>query len=383
MRALVIVVLLLAGSTAHALRCPPGSATGAFVARGAFGVGVRAFSFEDQTRPTPPRAHMPALPTRTITGEVWYPTEPSAQDEVRDAALVAGSGPFPLIVHSPGLLDNHDGEAYYARHLASRGFVVATLDFPSTDSASLVMPNLTDLQRQPGDVSFVIDVLLNLSTLDGTWLTGGIDAQKIGVSGLSLGGATTVLVTYHPEVRDPRVRAALAMAPAGGCAVNRRLFRAAHPPLLILQGEDDLLVSLQASTARLFRLSRSPRELVVLKHGTHVAFAGVPFPAQQTNYDLQLGCGLLLDIQDWGDPFAGLGGARAGIDADGAQCVLPCKGPTPSAPPMLGARQQKLTLAVGAAFFESTLRGSTAATCFLRRSLAAENADVQVERRGR
>ncbi len=68
MRALVIVVLLLAGSTAHALRCPPGSATGAFVARGAFGVGVRAFSFEDQTRPTPPRAHMPALPTRTITG---------------------------------------------------------------------------------------------------------------------------------------------------------------------------------------------------------------------------------------------------------------------------------------------------------------------------
>jgi hypothetical protein len=50
---------------------------------------------------------------------------------------------------------------------------------------------------------------------------------------------------------------------------------------------------------------------------------------------------------------------------------------------MLGARQQELTRAVGAAFFESTLRGSTAAGCFLRRTLATENADVQVERRGR
>ena len=40
--------------------------------------------------------------------------------------------------------------------------------------------------------------------------TGGIDTKKIGVSGLSLGGLNTLLVTYHPTLRDPRIKAAAA-----------------------------------------------------------------------------------------------------------------------------------------------------------------------------
>jgi hypothetical protein len=50
---------------------------------------------------------------------------------------------------------------------------------------------------------------------------------------------------------------------------------------------------------------------------------------------------------------------------------------------MQATRQHDLTQASVVAFFESTFRGSRAAGCLLRRGLAAENADVRVERHRR
>ena len=65
----------------------------------------------------------------------------------------------------------------------------------------------------------MIDQLLALS--DGSsWLAGGIDKKRIGAQGLSLGGLTTLLVSYNPQLRDRRIRAAFAMAPAS-CELTR------------------------------------------------------------------------------------------------------------------------------------------------------------------
>src|SRR5206468_3651771 len=132
-----------------------------------------------------------------------------------------------------------------------------------------------------------------------------------GLTGLSLGGGTTLLVTYHPRLRDRRVRAALPVAPVG-CMFGERFYRAARPPLLVLQGDQDLLVPLATNGARAFERARSPRTLVTLVHGTHTAFATYFTGSATESYD-RLGGGELL-------PWRGARGGepgRAGRDASG------------------------------------------------------------------
>ena len=51
-------------------RCPNGSATGAFVAPGSFGVGERTLDLVDATRTTPAHGDIPGKPDRTLTTEV-------------------------------------------------------------------------------------------------------------------------------------------------------------------------------------------------------------------------------------------------------------------------------------------------------------------------
>src|SRR5712691_6375912 len=336
-------------------RCLAGSATGAFVDPGSFGIGERTLDLVDTTRATPAHGNIPEKPDRTLTTEVWYPTTPGGTGVVRDAAVARG-GPFPLVVNSPGLLDVREGEAYYAEALASRGYVVASLDFPVTGLRA-TKQDLSDLGNQPGDVSFVIDGLLALSHTRGEWLAGAVDRHRIGVAGLSLGGATTLLVAYHPTLRDRRVRAALPIAPAA-CFFGAGFYRAARPPLLVLQGDQDLLVPLETNGARVFERSRSPRSLVTLLDGTHTAFSGFVAAPSTTSYDA-VGCAAIAGVVSTGNVLAGLGGPEVGIDATG--CALPCQSPLPANTPMQADRQHRLTRAVVTAFFDATFKRSRAA----------------------
>jgi hypothetical protein len=49
-----------------------------------------------------------------------------------------------------------------------------------------------------------------------------------------------LVVTYHPTLRDPRIRAAMALAP-GACYFAEPFYREAGPPLLVGQGDEDLI----------------------------------------------------------------------------------------------------------------------------------------------
>src|SRR5262249_54221309 len=251
------VLILLVPLTASA-RCPTGATTDAFLAPGPFGVGVRTLTLVDTSRPTPPRGSEPGAPERTLVTEVWYPVAHGALTPVRDAPLAAG-GPFPLVVDSPGLIDSREGRSYYAIALASRGYVVASPDFPVTGGRAPGNHDIRDVANQPGDVSFIIDDLLRREE----WLQGRIARRHIGVSGYSLGGLTTLLVTFHRELRDQRVRAALAIAPVA-CPLTRRFYRTVRVPLLVLQGDQDLLAPFATNGLRAYDRSRPPHELVTL-----------------------------------------------------------------------------------------------------------------------
>ena len=131
--------------------------------------------------------------------------------------------------------------------------MVAGPTFPLTSLGNLFSadgPYPADIVNQPADVSFVIDRLL-AADAPADWLAGAIDVRKIGLSGLSYGGLTTLLVTYHPTMRDRRIRAALTLAPAA-CALTRPFYRRGRTPLLVMQGDQDGIVRcfLRAGLAR-------------------------------------------------------------------------------------------------------------------------------------
>jgi predicted dienelactone hydrolase len=379
LRRLVVSVLLLVPSMPALARCPADATTAAFLAPGPYAVGIRSLTLVDSTRQTPPHNGLPGLPSRTLPTQVWYPAVGTAgAAPVPDASLAAG-GPFPLVINSHGFGDINFGESYLAIALARRGFVVASPTFPLTNTGAPGGQYLADAANQPADVRFVIDQVLALSDGDG-WLASGIDRKRIGAQGLSLGGLTTLLVTYNPTLRDRRIRAAFAMAPAS-CELTRKAL-APSPPLLLIDGDQDLITPIEQNAGLTFKRARMPRTLVTLAHATHTAFTGLISADSAVSYDAALGCAFVDNItqQQVDALIAAFGPAAAGTDTRG--CDLPCKGPAPANVPMPATRQHDLTQAAGTAFLQERFQKSRAARCFLRKHFAAENPDVRIVRRG-
>jgi dienelactone hydrolase len=370
----VAVVVLFGGAVGEARppeRCAKvrRGTSAEFAAAGAYGVGVRTFTFVDTSRPTPPNRTYPGAPERTLPTEVWYPASAPGG---RDASLDPAGAPYPLVVMSHEFSGFRTSEEYLGRHLASRGYVVAAPDFPLSNIGAPGGPTLADVENQPGDVGVVIDGVLGA-------LAGAVDGERVAAGGVSLGGLTTLLATYHRHLRDPRIRAAFAMAPPLGCFFTPKLFGRLHVPLLVMHGTSDDLAPYRQSARRLLRIAPMPRMLVTLENGSHAGFTGFATFADQSLHFDRIACAAVAGNPDFaGEPVPppGLGGRADGIDAR-RTCPRPCA--RPFRDPALGAaRHHELTRIAAAAFFDGRLRDDAGARCFLRTRFAAENAEVRV-----
>ncbi|MFQ5514117.1 MAG: alpha/beta hydrolase family protein [Myxococcota bacterium] len=378
--ALALLALLLTPALeAEAVGCravAPRS-TAELTAPGPFAVGVTTRTFVDSSRPTPPNGSFPGAASRTLVTEVWYPATVPGRDAPPEPSLAA----VPVIVHSHGFLDSRLGESFLTEHLASRGYVVAAPDYPLSHGGAPGGATVADVPEQPGDWSFVLDAVLGA-------FPSLADPGRVGASGLSLGGLTTLLVTYHPELRDPRIGAALPMA-GPGCFFGRRFFRTTSTPLLVLHGDSDLIVPFKENALRVFRRARGPKLLVRLRDGSHTGFSVfAPLFDPSQHFDA-IGCAALtgglgdgIPSDPNANPFEALGGREQGILLDPRLCPLPCEAPVPVTPSMGAARHHELTRAVATAFFDAYLRSDESARCFLRSGLARESPDVAVRRRG-
>jgi len=357
-------------------RTAPARDSADFAARGPLPVGVRTLRLIDETRATPPNGTFGGAPSRTLDTEVWYPAATAPSDTaVRDAPLDLGGAPYPLVLYGHALQDNRSGEAYVTEHLASRGYVVAAVDFPLGKFGAPGGATPDDIASQPGDLRVVLDHLLAGEGGFGD----AIDAERIGASGLSLGAATVLLLTYHRDLRDRRIRAALPIAPPFSCAFTRKFYRHARVPLLVLQGDADGLVPLEENAVRVVRRARGPRTLAVLRGGSHLGFTGFA-SALGTPEDIdRFGCNVLLGAIGTDSPFPDLPGGRgAGVATEA--CSPPCQAVT-TTPTLTFARQHELAQIVAAAFFDAYLGSDRAARCWLERGLAEENPDVVTRRR--
>ena len=214
------------------------------------------------------------------------------------------AGPVPVIIFSHGLGGSRRSAIYYARHLASHGYVVVTLQHPGSDTSIWggVRPDLENVDRaglakavaDPRvtinrflDIPFALDQLAIMNATDGP-LKGLMDLSRIGMSGHSFGAVTTQAMAgqVYPNGRslsEPRFRAFLAMSPSpsrdGG---NERAFGGITRPFLSLTGTEDSFTirpgesdtEVVAGRQQPFEYVGGPSMLVLLTGGDHMVFSG-------------------------------------------------------------------------------------------------------------
>jgi predicted dienelactone hydrolase len=342
--AALLVVAAAGAAIALAMTAPEPPPVGSESARrlepGPHAVARSEYTFVDETRPTAPNDDAPGATSRSFESALWYPLE--------DAS------PHPFIVYSHGFMSTKEEAAYLAEHLASHGYVVIATDYPLTNFATPGGPNVADFINQPADVSFLIDTVLALEG-DGKPFAGPIDVDRIGAMGLSLGGLTTTLVTFHPELRDPRIRAAVSIA-GPGALFGKAFFDTADVPFLMIAGTEDAMVDYETNALPILERARTGA-LVTIEAGSHTGFASIADPLFRfvDNPD-SVGCGALMntldiDVENEADnPFTGLGGEENGILVESGG-VMPCQGELASA--IHPGRQHMITKLAATDFFLS------------------------------
>jgi dienelactone hydrolase len=228
-------------------------------------VDVFTETLVDSSRPTAAGTRTPARGERSLVTHIAHPT---------------GGGPYPLIVLAHGLGGHPEEYADTTPLWASDGFIVASPTFPLTNrEVPRASDNIGDVVNQPGDVSFVIDQVLEAGGDPASPLHGLVDPDAIGVVGHSLGGATTWAVAFNTATHDPRIDSAVIFAgltlpmPEGEFAFDSGL------PLLVLHGDDDD-VPLDTDLAA-YEQAVSPKWFVTLLGASHVP----PFTDSSSPYD--------------------------------------------------------------------------------------------------
>ena len=261
---------------------------------------------------------------RPLTIELWYPavegTVPrgtytailrDGQTEVtlsgravRDAAPVE-SGSFPLVILSHGYPGNRYLMSHLGENLASKGYVVASIDHTDSTYSDQAAFGST-LYNRPLDQAFVLD---SLAASDDP-VTGLIDDENVGIIGYSMGGygalifggagvtqASTELTWGTPEgllslhlagtetheaLMDERLKAVITIGPWGknaGFWDAEGMAGLRKPTLIMAGGADDVSVY-PAMRAIFDEAVRTDRHLLTFDHANHNAAAPIPAPLE-------------------------------------------------------------------------------------------------------
>lgn len=235
-------------------------------AAGPYAVGTHEETFVDSTRGTPAHGTYAGDTMRTLLTSIWYPAAANGVD-----AQIATGGPFPIVMYSHGFSSMRAENSGLAMHLASHGYVVIATTFPVSNINAPGGPSGIDIAEQPHDVSFVLDQALGLAATPGSVLEGGLDDTRVAAAGLSMGGLTTLLVTYHAQLRDPRIDLAIAMAPLAGI-LTQSFYETTEAPLMVLFGDTDAILGYDPNATRIRDRAHAPLDLITLSHGTHTGF---------------------------------------------------------------------------------------------------------------
>lgn len=299
--ALLALAAACGGTSPEPLPFQPASPTDhpSPAARGPFPVGVRTVVYTDPSR------KMADGSLRKLTTEIWYPAVQSARgkagaaydileyftpaqqaqvgpgkipllqtDAVRDAAPARTHGPFPLVVFSHGHGAVRYQSTYYTVVLASHGYVVVSPDHEGDTLAEAVRSGLYPVTQgildRPADVSFLIDQQDPRYAIPvaGDPLAGLVDLSRVGVTGHSFGGLTSLRVA----ALDSRVKAIVPQAPTGTDVAWIGL-RPPTLPVLLQAAHEDRTLTWNENAGQAWPTLPHPRYLLDLTHGGHFTFS--------------------------------------------------------------------------------------------------------------
>lgn len=297
-------------------------------------IGTRSFELVDRSRP----AGFDQTGKRRLMVQVTYPRKrvagscrkaPYAAKAVRERlmSMLAVNDPvaidtrtciggpvmkkrLPLVVFSHAYTASRGVYTSLITDLASRGFIVASLDHTSDafavefpdgkvvdgvyglplSSKPIGEPELVDLvNTRSRDVRFVTTWLLKQNRARKSWLSKRIDRNRIGVFGHSLGGATATRVANV----DRRFRAS---ADIDGSLFGAwpLTFKSKKPYLLFVAEEGLGSVLPQDKSCRYFGNAKGPRLAWQLNGARHLTFSDFQALAPQ----------MAAKKPDW--PYAGL-----------------------------------------------------------------------------
>jgi predicted dienelactone hydrolase len=200
-------------------------------ARGEFSVGVQTLNLvhEDQIDILNYSKDADSLYDRSLTIEIWYPAETVSDsstliqyEEVmgnannperpiipftflgrasRNARPVLSSDPYPLIIVSHGYTGSRYLMTYLTENLASKGYVVVSIDHTESTFRDAAGFNSTLLNRSL-DVLFVLNEITRLEQEANSFLNGLVNPDLTALIGYSMGGYGVINVAgagYSPQ----------------------------------------------------------------------------------------------------------------------------------------------------------------------------------------
>lgn len=282
---------------------------------------------------------------RPITVEVWYPATGVDADATieyqetlgradnpndplvpftfsgraqRDADIDGEDGPYPLLIVSHGYPGSRYIMSYLGENLASKGYVVVSIDHTDSTFSDVTQFSST-LYNRPLDILFVLNQMAAFGAADSdSFLSGVVDANNTGLIGYSLGGYGVINAagggfgaSYVPVLtqfgipgverfaslttgnadfearQDDRIKAVFAFAPWG---MNLNLWdadslAALTVPLFLVAGSQDDISGYETGTRLVYENTvNSDRYLLTLDGARHNVAPNPP-PAAATNYD--------------------------------------------------------------------------------------------------
>lgn len=224
------------------------------------------------------------------------------------------SDPAPIVIISHGVGGTRLSFDYLAQHLASHGFLVVVPEHVGSNAKTVIdfFRGLTDPAPQealdrPWDVTFILNILEQYSQLSPAWRS-RINFEHIGVLGQSFGGYTALTLggasvnfqaldeaCLKPEpnnqslnislllqcntnllhhqtyiLRDPRIKAVMAINPLTSHIFGETGLSALQVPALVVASGDDFITPAGIEQLYPFTwLGRQPRYLALLAKGTH------------------------------------------------------------------------------------------------------------------
>ena len=319
-----------------------------FSAYGEYNVGVKTldFIFDNQVdvlallKSNPEIAEFPRA-QRALKAEIWYPTSsPTATDQdeaartlnvylrdgktqvsllgkaVRNAAVANTNTPFPLVLVSHGYPGNRFLLAHLAENLASKGYVVVSVDH--TDSTYRTKDAFAStLYNRPKDQILVLDELQKLSEDKASFLYKKVDAGNTAIIGYSMGGYGAVinagarltdaaikspisppfklLDVYSQDADTPvdsRIKTVIAFAPWGmnHGVFNAETMRKVEKPILFVAGSEDDVSGYSNGVRLMWQTAVNvDRVLLTYDNANHNAGALMPAPEESFFYDEDLG----------------------------------------------------------------------------------------------